>query len=466
MAINNRIDIGAAPILWSNVKHAFTIVNDNFSNITLNDLTDVNTEENPLSIGDVLTWTGNQWEPIVSGGVAAPAGIGWDHAGSNDELRISSTFTELNEEYLIREVRINNDGLLEIELATFNPNIAAYGQNLYWDEPATEFSIHVDNPSDFTTQFIASVDDIIDEYGVHPVITDYDVGTQSAVPAGGVNWHQTFNTNNIATIHSDGAGLNGGFADAKITVKDDQDIVWGDGFLFVYHWQNVGANVNFTDLTGQTFLGKYNTINYIVDITGLSNINNSTTTLSPAGGTLSDINNSGTMTFTEPIHKDNNDGSRSIALNTQFTRPAEVTGITYDIIDTDFDNIIHSEFTYPSFYIWTINNTIPPTRDDIVTNNEFSIDVGEFGDQVHNISTFINNNAGQARCFWFAVRSNTTQPTSFETGPTSSLLSTVSVRVGNTVQLEPDIPDPGYIPEEYTLYGITLQPGDTFVRIS
>ena len=44
----------------------------------------------------------------------------------------------------------------------------------------------------------------------------------------------------------------------------------------------------------------------------------------------------------------------------------------------------------------------------------------------------------------------------FETGPSSSLLSTVSVTTGNTVNLEPDTPETGYVSEGYILYGITL----------
>jgi hypothetical protein len=46
------------------------------------------------------------------------------------------------------------------------------------------------------------------------------------------------------------------------------------------------------------------------------------------------------------------------------------------------------------------------------------------------------------------------------------LLSDVSVTSGNTVSLQPTTPPAGYVAEQYTLYGITLQPGTTYVSIS
>lgn len=464
MAINNRINIGAAPILWSNVKHAFTIVNDNFSNITLNDLTDVNTEENPLSIGDVLTWTGNQWEPIVSGGVATAAGIGWTVDGEDNQFRISSTFTELNEEYAIRAVRINNDGLLEIEVAVFNPIINIPGQTLEWDVPATGFNVDIDNPSDFTSRYINSVRAISNISGFHDILNDYSTSGPSVVPAGGVDWTQSFTVNGTASILSNGTGLAGGYATAELTFNDNNDNEWEDVAQSNIIWNNAFSTINFNNLSGQNFLGKYNTIDYIVGVFGLSDSNNAVTTLTPTGGILSNNNDSGTMTFDAPLHKDNNFG-RGIALSTEFTRPANVTGITYNITDVDDDTTIYANFTYPSFYVWTINNVTPPTTEDIIDGNNFALGVTELGNQIKTLSTFINNN-GPPQCFWFAVRSDATQPTVFETGPSATLLSTVSVTTGNTIDLEPDIPEPGYIAEEYTLYGITLQPGDTYVRIN
>jgi hypothetical protein len=52
-----------------------------------------------------------------------------------------------------------------------------------------------------------------------------------------------------------------------------------------------------------------------------------------------------------------------------------------------------------------------------------------------------------------------------QTGPSEALLSDVNYTTGYTADLEPDSAAVDYTSEEYTLYGITLQPGDTYVRI-
>lgn len=471
MAIKH-IELGAPPLLWSNVKYSYRDINDNFQQlqdqfgqIGLNDLIDVNTTDAPLSIGDVLAWDGTRWEPSVPGGVGAAAGIGWTVDGPNDEYRVSSTFTELNDEYTIRAVRINNDGLLELEIATFNPTITTQGQTLAWDEAAGYFRISVDNPADFTSRYISSVRAISNSIGVHTELSNYTIGPQNPPAAGGVAWHQEFNTNNTARIISNGSGLEGGIASATLSFNDDDNNEWYDTKTINYTWQNANTSINFSNLSGRNFLGDYSTVDYIVGITGIENLNNTSSTVTVVGGVLSNTAGSGTLTFAEPLHKNNNVG-RSISVVTTFNRPAYVTGTAYSINDNDVDSYITAEFIYPSFYIWTINNVTPPTRADIISSNNFSPGVIELGNQVKTLSTYINNSDTQPRCFWFAVRSNAAQPTVFETGPTESLLSTVEVATGNTVELEPDTPLPGYISENYTLYGITLQPGDTYVRIN
>jgi hypothetical protein len=45
------------------------------------------------------------------------------------------------------------------------------------------------------------------------------------------------------------------------------------------------------------------------------------------------------------------------------------------------------------------------------------------------------------------------------------LLSDVAVTTGNSVNLEPDSPPAGYSAVTYTLYGITLQAGSTYLSI-
>lgn len=417
--------------------------------------------------GQVLAWNGTDYDWITSGGGGGGTSpIGWVTEGNDNELRVSSTFTELGTDYTVRSVSINTDNLLQIELARFSPVVTSTGQSLSWDETADQFSVAVDNPTDFDTRWIDSVSGISGATGVHATLSDYTTTGPSVTPAGGVDWTQVFSTNATATIVSNGTGLSGGTASATITFADDQSVDWTTTTTITYNWQNANATVSFANLSGKNFLETYTTVGYTVSITGLSDPTNATTTLTPTGGTLSDTSASGTMTFTDALHKDNNTG-REIALSTEFSRAATVTGSAYTVTDTASDTTISATFTYPSFYIWTANNTTPPTRADIVDGNDFdSTEVTELGNQTKNINTTINNSSADARCFWLAVRTSATQPSTFETGPSSALLSTVTVTTGNTVDLEPDTPESGYTAEGYTLYGITLQPGDTYVRIS
>jgi len=153
-------------------------------------------------------------------------------------------------------------------------------------------------------------------------------------------------------------------------------------------------------------------------------------------------------------------------VSTDFSRPASVTGTAYTVTDTASDSSITASFTYPSFWLFTASTSSPPARADIVNGNGFEGTVNVLGNQSKNIDTFITNGGGIPQAFWLCIRSSASQPTSFQTGASAALLSDVSVTTGYSVALEPDASPAGYIAENYTLYGITLQPGDTYVRIS
>ena len=102
----------------------------------------------------------------------------------------------------------------------------------------------------------------------------------------------------------------------------------------------------------------------------------------------------------------------------------------------------------------------------IQKTNDFDSDATELGNQANSINTTINNTDANPRAFWFGIRSTVNQPTTFQTGPSSALLSDTNVTTGNTVDLQPTSVPSGYTGENYTLYGITLQPGQTYVRIT
>ena len=390
--------------------------------------------------------------------------FGWLTSGATDQFRTTSSFFEDSSEYTIRSVSFV-DNQLQVELANFSPIVAATGQSLSWDEPASQFSVTVDNPEDFTDRYIAAVSLIDNASGVHDSVSAYTTTGASPTPAGGVDWSQTFTVNDSAEIYSSGSGLTGGSASARISFEEDDGTTWEDNRPTInYNWQNANGSINFSNLSGKNFLESYTTVNYNVSITGMSNLSNAAVTVTPTGGSLSNTSGSGTMTLTTPLHKENNSG-REVGLEVIFSRPEGVTGTAYTAIDSDNDITISASFSYPSFYIFTVDNATPPLRADIVSGNDFSSSVTELGNQSKNLSTVITNGTVDPRCFWFAIRSSVSQPTVLQTGPSEALLSDVNYTTGYTADLQPDSAAVDYTSEEYTLYGITLQPGDTYVRI-
>lgn len=399
----------------------------------------------------------------TGGGTEHPY-FGWLTSGATDQFRTTSSFFEDSSEYVIRSVSFV-DNQLQVELANFSPIVAAAGQSLSWDEPASQFSVTVDNPEDFTDRYIADVSLIDNASGVHDSVSAYTTTGASPTPAGGIDWSQTFTVNDSAEIYSSGSGLTGGSASARISFEEDDGTTWEDNRPTInYNWQNANGSINFSNLSGKNFLESYTTVNYNVSITGMSNLSNAAVTVTPIGGSLSNTSGSGTMTLATPLHKENNSG-REVGLEVIFSRPEGVTGTAYTAIDSDNDNTISASFSYPSFYIFTVDNATPPLRSDIVSGNDFSSSVTELGNQSKNLSTVITNGTVDPRCFWFAIRSSASQPTVLQTGPSEALLSDVNYTTGYTADLEPDSAAVDYTSEEYTLYGITLQPGDTYVRI-
>jgi hypothetical protein len=425
----------------------------------ISSLSDVDTTG--ITAGQILEWNGTTFVP----GTIVGEKIQWVTSGSNNELRVSEQWLETGTTYTVRSVAINSDNKLEVELASFSPTVSANGQSRMWDQPATQFSVTVDNPTDFTDRYISTVDSIGSATGVHTTLANYTTSGPSQTPAGGVDWTQTFTSNATATIYSNGSGLTGGSASATIGFADNDGTAWTDTDSINYSWQNANVTINFSNLNGKNFLETYTTVNYNVNITGLNDTNNAVSTVTPTGGAVSNSTGSGSFTFTDAIHKDNNSG-RSVAVSTDFTRPVGVTGSSYTATDTASDTTISAGFTYPSFYIWATDVTTVPTNSDIVDGNDFDSAVTELGNQANSINTTINNTDSNPRAFWFGIRSTVSQPTTFQTGPSSALLSDTNVTTGNTVDLEPTSVPSGYTGENYTLYGITLQPGQTYVRIT
>jgi len=427
-------------------------------------------------------WYDNATRTLRVGDGSTPGGVvintggggsGEDHAriifeiaGDSDQFRDSVQFRDDDSAIsTIRRVFFHNDQL-RVELANFSPTVAAAGQSRYWDQEATSFTVTVTNPDDYDSQYIAAVTRISNATGVHDTLADYTGSTPNPTPAGGVDWTQSFSTNATATIQSNGSGLTGGSASATIHFEENDGTEWTDSTPSIsFNWQSASSSISFANLSGKNFLESYSTVGYTVSQSGVLNASSYSHAVTGTGGSLSNSSGSGTMTFTDVLHKDNNSG-RSVSLTTTFSRPEAVTGTAYTVDNDVSDTTISAGFTYPSFYIFTANTSTPPTRADIVDGFDFDSGVTELGDQARVINQFITNPAAVPQAFYFGVRTSATQPTTFKTGASASLLSDVAVTTGNTVSLEPDSPYSGYTAEGYTLYGITLQAGQTYVSIS
>ncbi len=396
------------------------------------------------------------------------AGITWTVSGATDQFRTATNYIDSDlEVYTIREMNFTGDKL-RIEVAQFSPTLVATGQtNLNFDQKATQFSVSIDNPTDFPTRFINSVSGITQTNAyVGQVLGNYNAGAKSQTPAGGVDWTQTFAFDSAsgAAVRDNNTGLSGGTSSATITFADDQGADFGTTASFSTTWKTPNVTISMSNLNGKQFLETYTSTSYTVNQTNMSSSANFTHTVSGTGGSLSSTTGSGSLTFTTPIHKDNG-GGRQVAVSTEFRRPPGVATTTYAATDTASDTSLNANFSYPSLWIFTNSTGLAPTRAEVVNGDQFESAVNELGNQTNNFTGTVNNPNATPRAFWFMIRSAASQPTTFQTGASASLLSDVAFVTG-TLDLEPDSPPAGYSAETYNLYGITLQPGNTYVSIS
>jgi hypothetical protein len=361
---------------------------------------------------------------------------------------------------------------LRLTLATFTPTISATisPASPSWDQPITSFAVSVVNPDDITDQYISAVRSITATSGSISALNTFSAGVQSATPAGTVDWTQTFTTDADSFIRPTSTTIAGGNAAGTIAFNfyngtSTAEYMTSTASISV-NWATPTLGVALSSLTGNTFLQSYNSVAYTVTVTGMSSTSNYANSVTAVGGTTSSATASGTFTFTDPIHKNNTATTRTVSVSTTFTRPASVTGTSYTANLSATTASASATFTYPSFWLFTTATSVPPTASNIVNETAFAAGVTALGSQVKVFAGNVNNTESTPRAFWFAVRTSASQPTSFKTGPTSSLLSDVSVTTGNTVSLQPTTPPAGYVAEGYTLYGITLQPGTTYVSIS
>jgi hypothetical protein len=328
----------------------------------------------------------------------------------------------------------------------------------------------VDNPADFTLQWINDVAAITATTGSVSVLENFVAGAKSNLPGGGIDWNQTFTTNASSYIRpSVTSGLGGGSCSLVISFTffngtSSANYTSATASATV-NWATPSNSISIADLAGNTFLQTYASTTYNVGYTGMNSLANVTHSIVATGGTVTNSSGSGTFNFTNAIHKDNTAAARNLSLTTTFTRPAAVTGSSYTAQANTNDPSISASFSYPSFWLFTASTSSPPTREVIIIGSEFEPAVTVLGNQAITFSQLVNVTGNVPKVFWFGVRNAIAQPTSFKTGTSLSLLVDVDYTM-TTVSLNPDSVPAGYISESYKLYGIILQPGATYVSIT
>ncbi len=415
--------------------------------------------------------------PIGFTGSSAPGGGANNLVFSeNGDQRILTGFVDPDgETFGVRTTAITSSGTFVINLASFTPIFAGTvlpAVSLNWDQAVAGFKVTVNNPSDFLTKYISSVFSIESLTGF--VTADDSLYTRSGpnvVPNYGIDWEETFFTNANAVVRSTSSSIAGGSASARIkfNVVDISDGLENEYLTsstnITVSWATPTLSISMADPTGNTFLQSYTQTSYSVAVTGITNSNNYSLSISAQGGTPSNVTGNGNLIFTLPIHKNNTTAPRTISVNGTFNRSIDVTGSAYSSVLTASDLTLAPTFSYPSIWLWTASVNVVPTATNIVSGTSFAAGVTVLGNQIRTFAATVNNTLTVPRVFWFGVRSAATQPTVFQTGVNANLLSGVS-KADATVQLGPTSLPVGYTLETYNLYGIILQPGNTYVNIS
>jgi hypothetical protein len=434
----------------------------------------------PISGGSegIIGYTGSRGEI----GYTGSAGTGGGGSSTNlvftevGDKRILTGFVDPDgETFSVRTTEISNSGSFIINLASFSPiftAVALPSSTLNWDQSVTGFRVTVNNPDDFLTKYISSVFSVEQVSGfVTDNINLYTSIGPSPNPNYGIDWQETFSTNSFAVIRSTSSTLLGGSASGRVKFNVI-DIATGQATeymtsstVFSVSWATPTLSISMADLSGNTFLQSYTQTSYSIAVTGISNSINYTLSVSAVGATPTNVLGNGILIFATPIHKNNTGETRTVSVTGTFNRPVTVTGSAYSVGLSAADTTLNSAFSYPSFWLWTTSVNVVPTVSNIVNGTSFATGVTVLNNQVRTFAATVNNIATVPRVFWFGVRSSAAQPSSFQTGLNASLLSSVSTTNG-TVQLGPSPLPAGYNLENYNLYGIILQPGNTYVSIS
>ena len=428
-----------------------------------------------LALGDPAT---GQFRTIDMGTLGQDNNLIFSDIGTGTTATLEQYIDENGTTQNVRSAAITG-GQFVITIASFTPSASLIRTpstaRLNWDTAATQVRVDVDNP-DGVSRYVAGIRGLFLDGGTADQRANFTLGTASNVPAAGVDYTIDITPGTLQFAPVDGSGtilssgLTGGTSRVVVTMNDnDGNEVTGLGLDTTFTWNSPAATLNITNLTGRTFLQTYTSTPYTVGQTNISAANTSHLVTATGNGTISSTSGSGTLTFTTPIHKDNTGTNVAVQTVPTFTRPRAVTGSEYTAIGaTVTDNTVTYNFTYPSWHLLSTLG-VTPVRSDVISGDAFSISnvlgnqARTFGGGTSGAGATVTVSGSDSQTFWFAVRASATQPTVFQAflgGLWQDLTTTTE-----TLGLEPDTPPSGYTAEDYTLYGFTVQPGDTLIRI-
>lgn len=387
------------------------------------------------------------------------------------DYRILTHYIEGGVQSVIRKTEFDNN-LLKLTLASFTPQISVTGlpgNTLLWDQSCQGFAVSVRNPVDFPKKWISGLGKLVQISGRVSALVDFTAGAQTPSAAPAVNWVQEFTTTST-NISPAVTGIDGGSASADLVFNqttNDITTQFDTPVRLEINWATPQTILTIPRLTGATFLQTYTSTTYTVNVSGLLYSNTAAINITPTNGSISNQSGSGVFTFNTPVHKDSVFTAYTLQIHTDFKRPSNVTGTEYTVFTESVVVMPQPLFVYPSLIVLTDGTAAPPGIADIVTGAQFVAGVRVLGDSTRTFSGYITNDATNPIAAWFAIRSTAAQPTTFKTGISPTLLNSVGVTSGSSVVLAPYPAAPlDYAPVTYKLYGITLQPGTTYVSIA
>lgn len=405
----------------------------------------------------------------------------WVTSGTDSEYRTSETWRENEEIYVIREVRFVN-GKLRVELASFSPVLNAYGQSLNWDEVPSQWSVYVNNPSDFVDMWIESVDNIVGNTGTFSAFSSFTPGSQSATPGGGVDWSQNFTLPNGSFIRPNtSVGTSGGSASAEVSflVNDGSATsTHTDTASVTWTWQSIGVSTVFTSQSGKYWFQPYEEGTYRVTSSGIADTANVSHSVSINEGSLQNaIDGQLRSAYWISFPFWANSTNKTISTSSTFTRPAGVTGTSYTTVVNSSDSFV-GYWNYPTFYkFYADPNSTIELEDIIIDQGSKSspsaqqpkalasgISVLQTNAGSRNVDQIINNPDTVPQSFTYFHRASLGTATVFKTGADASLLADVAPTSTGQIDLYHDH-DQTASTETFNWYRITLQPGDTYLRI-